>query len=102
MSALDEVDYRPDVIERQLEHKEPNKVRAAYNRTEYLPQRRKMMQQWAGMVDACANGADVVSIKPRASRGIHEKSNRRTSYAAPSPTGRKPKPYQPARHPIGR
>src|SRR4029453_16628477 len=31
-SALNEAGYRPDVIERQLAHKEPNKVRAAYNR----------------------------------------------------------------------
>ncbi len=62
-SALNEAGYRPDVIERQLAHKEPNKVRAAYNRTEYLPERRKMMRQWAGMVDAYARGADVVPIK---------------------------------------
>ena len=62
-SALNEAGYRPDVIERQLAHKEPNKVRAAYNRTEYLPERRKMMRQWASMVDAYARGADVVPIK---------------------------------------
>lgn len=64
-SALNEAGYRPDVIERQLAHKEPNAVRSAYNRTEYLPERRKMMlmQRWADMVDACARGAEVVSIK---------------------------------------
>lgn len=62
-SALNEAGYRPDVIERQLAHKEPNKVRSAYNRAEYLPERRTMMQQWAGMVDAFAKGADVVPIK---------------------------------------
>jgi integrase len=65
-SALNEAGYRPDVIERQLAHKEPNKVRAAYNRTEYLPERRKMMQQWADMVDTYARGANVVPIKRRA------------------------------------
>ena len=65
-SALNEAGYRPDVIERQLAHREPNKVRAAYNRTEYLPERRTMMQQWADMVDAYARGADVVPIKRRA------------------------------------
>jgi hypothetical protein len=36
--------YRPDVIERQLAHKERDKVRASYNRAEYLPERRAMMQ----------------------------------------------------------
>lgn len=65
-SALNEAGYRPDVIERQLAHKEPNKVRAAYNRTEYLPERRTMMQQWADMVDGYAKGAAVVPIKRRA------------------------------------
>jgi len=62
-SALNEAGYRPDVIERQLAHKEPNKVRSAYNRAEYLPERRTMMQQWADMVDALAKGANVVPIK---------------------------------------
>ena len=65
-SALNEAGYRPDVIERQLAHKEPNKVRAAYNRTEYLPERRAMMRQWADMVDAYAKGATVVPIMRRA------------------------------------
>ena len=37
----------PDVIERQLAHIEQNKVRAAYHRTEYLPQRREMMRWYS-------------------------------------------------------
>jgi hypothetical protein len=40
------------VIERQLAHAERNKVRAAYNRAQYLPERTKMMQQWADLLDA--------------------------------------------------
>lgn len=43
--------FSPDVIERQLAHKERNEVRAAYHRSEYLPQRRKMMQWWADHLD---------------------------------------------------
>ncbi len=43
-----------DVIERQLAHKEPNKVREAYNRAEYLPERREMMQRWADYLDELA------------------------------------------------
>lgn len=62
-SALNEAGYRADVIERQLAHKEPNKVRSAYNRAEYLPERRAMMQQWADMVDASAAGASVVPLR---------------------------------------
>ena len=39
--------FKPDVIERQLAHNETNMVRAAYNRAEYLPERREMMQWWS-------------------------------------------------------
>ena len=49
--------FRPDVIERQLAHCERNDVRGAYNRAEYLDERRKMMQQYADMLDAFAKGA---------------------------------------------
>ncbi len=45
--VLNENGYPPDVIERQLAHVEQNKVRAAYHRTEYLPQRREMMQWYS-------------------------------------------------------
>ena len=45
-TILNEEGFRPDVIERQLAHIEQNKVRAAYNRSEYLDERKKMMQWW--------------------------------------------------------
>ena len=54
--------YRPDVIEAQLAHAERNKVRAAYNRTDYLEERRTMMQQWADYLDALRAGA-AMSMK---------------------------------------
>ncbi|MBA2352188.1 MAG: integrase, partial [Burkholderiales bacterium] len=37
-----------------------NKVRGAYNKAEYLPERRQMMQAWADMLDAMAGGGKVV------------------------------------------
>lgn len=42
-----EAGYSPDAIERQLAHSPDDKIRAVYNRAEYLPERRKMMQDWA-------------------------------------------------------
>jgi len=45
--------WTPDAIERQLAHYERNKVRGAYNRAEYLDERRRMMQWWADELDAC-------------------------------------------------
>lgn len=55
-TTLNEMGFRPDVIERQLAHMERNKIRAAYNRAEYLPQRREMMQQWADYLTNMASG----------------------------------------------
>ena len=39
--------YSADVIEKQLAHNPRDKIRGVYNRAEYLPERRKMMQEWA-------------------------------------------------------
>lgn len=50
-SLLNELGFDADVIERQLAHKERNKVRAAYHRAEYLAERRHMMQGWADYID---------------------------------------------------
>lgn len=40
-----------DVIEKALAHEPRNRVRGAYNRSEYIEQRRKMMQWWADYLD---------------------------------------------------
>jgi integrase len=50
-TILNEHDFSPDVIERQLAHREQNEVRAAYNHAQYLKERRKMMQWWANFLD---------------------------------------------------
>lgn len=54
----EEGQFKPDVIERQLAHKEMNKVRAAYNRAEYWDDRAKMMQWWADYLDKASHTAD--------------------------------------------
>ena len=43
--------YHPDVIEKQLAHADRNEIRAAYNRADYLLERKKMMQDWADYLD---------------------------------------------------
>lgn len=53
-TILNENGFMADVIERQLAHGEHNKVRAAYNHAQYLPERRKMMQWWADHLDRLA------------------------------------------------
>lgn len=56
-TLLNEQGFAPDVIELQLAHAERNKVRAAYNRAQRLPERRKMMQAWANYLDKLKAGA---------------------------------------------
>ncbi|MEO6967992.1 MAG: integrase arm-type DNA-binding domain-containing protein [Rhodanobacteraceae bacterium] len=62
-TLLHEQGWNTDVIERQLAHAERNKVKAAYNYAEYLPQRRKMMQAWADYLDVLKQGGNVVPIR---------------------------------------
>lgn len=50
-STLNEHGWPVDAIERQLAHVERNKVRAAYNRAEYLDTRKKLMCWWANWLD---------------------------------------------------
>ncbi|MGR2661791.1 tyrosine-type recombinase/integrase [Chromobacterium haemolyticum] len=51
-TILNEEGFNPDAIERQLSHIETNKVRAAYNRAEYMEERKKMMQWWSDFLIA--------------------------------------------------
>jgi integrase len=62
-TILNEQGWRPDAIERQLAHAERNKVRANYHRSEYLADRRAMMQAWADYLDALCDGANVVPLR---------------------------------------
>ncbi|WP_323061573.1 tyrosine-type recombinase/integrase, partial [Aeromonas hydrophila] len=50
-TRLNEMGYRPDAIEAQLAHAEPNSVRRTYNHATYLEERRDMMQAWADKLE---------------------------------------------------
>ena len=61
-TILDEVlGFRPDFIEHQLAHAVRDPNGRAYNRTAYLPERKKMMQAWADYLDVL-KAPKVVSI----------------------------------------
>ncbi len=53
-----------DAIERQLSHKDRNQIRSAYNRGEYLEERRRMLQYWADYLDRLKEGGQVVPFRP--------------------------------------
>lgn len=60
-TILDEVlGVRPDFIEHQLAHAVRDPNGRAYNRTAHLPERKKMMQQWADYLDELK--ANVIPI----------------------------------------
>ena len=57
-TRLNELGFRPDVIEAQLAHKEPDTVRLAYNRAQYMEERRQHMEKWADYLDNLRSGND--------------------------------------------
>lgn len=65
-TLLHELGYQHQVIERQLAHGERNQVSAAYNFAEHLPERRKLMQQWADYLDKLKTGAEVITLPVKA------------------------------------
>jgi integrase len=66
-TRLNEMGWKPDVIERQLAHAERNAVRAAYNRAQYMAERTTMMQAWADYLDALrVDTGKVVAFKRKA------------------------------------
>ena len=60
-TILNEMSFNPDWIERALAHVPTNKVRAAYNRAEYLNDRAEMLQQWADLVDS--DSSKIIPIR---------------------------------------
>lgn len=64
-TVANETGWRPDVIERQLAHKERNEVRAAYHRSSYMAERTKLLQWWADYLEGCKTGK-VLHLRQRA------------------------------------
>jgi integrase len=47
----EQLGWSNDIIERQLAHAHRDKVRGAYDRAEFLRQRREMMQAWSDYLE---------------------------------------------------
>lgn len=53
MSTIKErLGYRHEVVDRQLAHAPKDKVSSAYDRAQFLAERRRMMQDWADYIDS--------------------------------------------------
>ncbi|ASY76836.1 integrase domain-containing protein [Pectobacterium polaris] len=62
-TILNEKGFPPDVIEAALAHIDTNEVRRAYNRAQYLEQRREMMAWWGEHVESASYGkTSIVSV----------------------------------------
>ncbi len=61
-TQLNEMGFKGDVVEIQMAHKDTNKIRATYNKAQYLPERAEMMQAWSDYLYGLKQGADVVPI----------------------------------------
>lgn len=64
-TVANECGWNPDVIERQLAHKEANEIRAAYHRSTYLKERERLIQWWGDYLDGRKAG-NVVKLPQRA------------------------------------
>lgn len=62
-TLLAERGWKPDAIERQLAHKASGPLGAAYDRAQFLDERRKMMQAWADYLAALRADTKVVPIR---------------------------------------
>lgn len=60
MSTIKEkLGYRHEVVDRQLAHAQKDKVASAYDRAQFLDERRVMMQAWADYLDNVAGGVVI-------------------------------------------
>jgi hypothetical protein len=53
---------RPDGIEAALAHREADLIRAAYNKAQFLAERRLLLQAWADYLDDKAPARNVVEF----------------------------------------
>ncbi|MFZ2999142.1 MAG: integrase arm-type DNA-binding domain-containing protein [Undibacterium umbellatum] len=60
MTTLKEsLGYRHEVVDRQLAHAQKDKIASAYDRAQFLEERKKMMQHWADYLDGVEGGAVI-------------------------------------------
>lgn len=63
--AAERLGIAPEVIEAQLAHAVSDALGRAYNRTQYLEQRKDLMRRWADYLDRLRTGAEVVRLPSR-------------------------------------
>lgn len=63
MTTLKEkLGYRHETVDRQLAHAQKDKIASAYDRAQFLDERKKMMQHWADYLDGIATASNVIAF----------------------------------------
>jgi hypothetical protein len=62
---VEKLNMHPDVIEAQLAHGKSGPLGMAYDRAEFMDQRRAMMKAWADYLDALRRGAQVIQMQSK-------------------------------------
>ena len=62
---VEHLNVHPDVIEAQLAHGKSGPLGAAYDRAEFLAQRRRMMDEWSAYLTHLQDGGKGVPAKPK-------------------------------------
>jgi len=62
--AAECTDFPKEVADKALAHKLPNKVEAAYRRTDFFEKRRSLMKQWADYLGNSASAANTATAEP--------------------------------------
>ncbi len=67
-TMLNEMGFKPEIIEAQLAHAKKDRIAGIYNRARYLPERTTLMTAWADYLDTLRAGkSKVVSLRHKAS-----------------------------------
>jgi integrase len=66
MTLAKESGWQHHVVHRALSHVQGNSVTQAYDRAQYLPERRDLLGWWANFIDGLVSGAKVTPIHAQA------------------------------------
>ena len=74
--------YDPSVIEAQLAYAVRDSLGRACNRTEFVEQRRAMLQKWADHLDKLRPGAAVVKLRMPKAKGFTPQTSNQSQHRA--------------------
>ena len=64
-TMLNELNYHSDIIELQLAHTNKDRIRATYNKAQWMEKRINMMQSWADYLDGLKAEGNITPINKR-------------------------------------